>query len=110
MAFIVLLNLLSNFRINRREVLHVWKAKSGAAATYGNLMRICLENERRACAVVITKLWSSKYKCSHKCVVTVICLFFVVKIFSFPVHRTKIIFMKILGHEFLACMQLQVLC
>ena len=28
----------------------------------------------------------------------------------FPVYRMKIIFMKILGHEFLACMQLQVLC
>ena len=42
--------------------------------------------------------------------ITVICLFFVVKIFLFPVHRTKIIFMKILRHEFLACMQLQVLC
>ena len=53
--------------------------------------------------VISTGTWDCVYTVSaHN---TVICLYFVVKIFSFPVHRTKIVFMKINKSIFCAGMK-----
>ena len=45
----------------RREFLLLWKAKYGRNATYGNLIKICLENGLAGCASEIVKLLSGQY-------------------------------------------------
>ena len=44
----------------RMAVLQLWKRKRGMQATYGNLLRVCLDTEFKSCAAVIVKLWADK--------------------------------------------------
>ena len=34
----------------RRAILRKWKEKKGSEATYGNLVRTCLSNDKKSCA------------------------------------------------------------
>lgn len=40
--------------------MHLWKEKLGGDATYGRLMKTCLDHENAGCAVMIKKLWSGQ--------------------------------------------------
>ena len=53
-------------------------------------------------ALIIDGNQSSLKICSQKVFIYRDLPFFVVKIFSFPVHHTKIVFMKNLGHDMYA--------
>ena len=57
MHYVYLRNIMSSCR---RAFLRLWKNRFGTDATYGNLLKVCLENENAICAKVITDVLSGK--------------------------------------------------
>ena len=46
--------------ISRREALRKWKDKRGLVATYGNLMKVCIEAGHSQCAEAMCEILKKK--------------------------------------------------